>query len=1040
MNTVYLALPCYNLEDFSLVRTDYEVREILSAWLAAFDPELILWYETAPAWISAWSPYESPHDDILLIPSCAQSGLDYSWLEQRRLEGCKVFDATDDIESQVNFIKDSLKEIAADKRVKDGIADDDPNGPAIPVFADPDSLSDLQRSLKREFQAVALGYMQSEAITRRMRYMSCLDTEQFRRMIVLAAEGWRDNDETKCREGLQKAVDAIIQSKEYYFPTENYLLDYIVVSSKKHFPQLVDILNQLTIPDSPYSTLKPSFFMTGKRLEQFSEEYPDSFQKLLELTGTGTTTLVSGEYVESPLPLMPPEGVLDRFYDALYRFKQLTNRPLLHYGRLECGLTPLLPGILKRLGFEAALHFCMDSGHVPQPDKSKMVWEGLDGYEIQAVSQVPLDANSPEKIFVSPEIVAERADNDYTLAVLFAHKPAPLPELSNGLFDLMRLGARYGALVGNFSTLKSYLDNTRYSGEHTYYDPENYDSPLLGKWVEKKWTDPLSRWTRYYSLSALLTTVGTLESLAAALTKTFDRDPVSESYSALNDAIREKTFDQSGLNERLLPEVSARLTEAAEKIARKAFGKSAWEQSEQAKRTNPAAAPSGFLAINPLPWTVRQTIDVSGLESTPDQADPVKKLFPESKQAVVEIPSCGFAWIPAGSGQAPPEKKSWLGRLGQVELDPLAEETTLRNEFFELSFDPATGMLLGVYDYKTHGTRFAQQLAYRLGSPRVLENKDDSMDYSISVADRFESSCDDYSGRLTIFGRLVDREAQTLCEFEQTVTVKRRSRVIDFNVKLNPVQEPDERPWKSYVACRWAWPDGAAVVSQSVGWAALETSQREMVAPSFIDIRTEKKSLTILPGGLSYHRLLGDRRLDTLLLVQGETQREFNWSIAVDVDDPARAAQEYWTQPVCVPGFGAGLSPRQPTAWLVDFDVPNLQITSAFAETDQAEIPDSSGNTIDSAESAVPPELAASSEAAASSESAALPAPRQSLILRIQEVSGEKTETLISFFKPAKSAQIDDFRGQKLRALDIDCGRVALTLPAFGWEEIRVDF
>ena len=996
------------MEDFSLVRDDYEVQEILGAWLVAFDPELILWYDQAPGWISAWSPYESPHDDIILIPSCSQSGLDYSWLEQRRLEGCKISDAATDIDSQIKFIKDSLKEIAVDKRFRDNIADDDPNGPTVPVFADPETRTELQKELILEFQAVALGYMQSEAITRRMRYMSSLDTEQFRRMIVLAAEGWRDNDEKKCREHLQKAVDAVIQSKEYYFPTENYLVDYIVVSSRKQFPQLAEILRQISEPDSPYSAIKPSFFLTGKRLEQLSQDDPDSFRKLLDLIQSSATSLVSGEYLESPLPILPPEGILDRFYDALFRFKQLTDLPLKYYGRLESGLTPVLPGILKRLGFEAALHFSLDSGHVPQPDKSKALWTGLDGYDIPAFTQVPLDASQPNKIFLCPETIAERADNDYTLAVLFAHKPTPLPELANGLFDLMRRGAQYGSLVGQFSTLKTYLDNTRHSGAQTYYDPESYENPLLEKWVGKGWTDPLTRWTKYYSLSAFLTAVGTLESLAAALTKTFDRDPASESYSALNESILGKSFSTEALDGVFVPEMQARLNDAAERIARKAFGKAAWEQSQKAQRENPGAKPSGVLAINPLPWTVRQAIDVSGLESLPDQTDPVKKLFPESQQAIVELPPCGFAWIPAGTGQSPTEKQTWLGRLGKVELGPLADKTTVRNEYFELNFDRATGALLSVYDYKTHGTRFAQQLAFRLGSPRVLENKDDTMDYSISVADRFETQCDDYSGRLTIFGRLVDREAQTLCEFEQTVTVKRRSRIIDFDVKLNPVTLPDERPWKSYVACRWAWPDSTAVVSQSVGSAALQTNQRELVSPSFIDVRSDKSSLTILPGGLPYHRLLGDHQMDTLLLVQGETQREFRWALGVDIDDPAQAAQEYWTKPVLAAGYGPGLTLRQPTAWLIQLDAPNLQITSAFAE---------SGNPDDPAD-----------------------ADRQSLILRVQETFGEETQTLISFFKSAQSAQIDDFRGQKIRNLDVDCGRVALKIPAFGWEEIRVDF
>ena len=59
----------------------------------------------------------------------------------------------------------------------------------------------------------------------------------------------------------------------------------------------------------------------------------------------------------------------------------------------------------------------------------------------------------------------------------------------------------------------------------------------------------------------------------------------------------------------------------------------------------------------------------------------------------LDVPSMGFSWIDATAEPqaATVARKGWFGRRKPQELPPMAEQNVLRNEFFEVHFDPHTG-------------------------------------------------------------------------------------------------------------------------------------------------------------------------------------------------------------------------------------------------------------------------------------------------------------------------------------------------------------
>ena len=138
------------------------------------------------------------------------------------------------------------------------------------------------------------------------------------------------------------------------------------------------------------------------------------------------------------------------------------------------------------------------------------------------------------------------------------------------------------------------------------------------------------------------------------------------------------------------------------------------------------------------------------------------------------------------------------------------------------------------------------------------------------------------TGQVMVRGRLVDRSGQLLAGFQQSTRITWGSRVIEVEIELDPRRQPDADPWNSYYAARFAWGQDAPTLYRSVNQATLASDAAILESPYFIEIPGEAGRTAVLAAGLPYHRRCGLRKLDSLLLVQGETARRFRLGIAID--------------------------------------------------------------------------------------------------------------------------------------------------------------
>jgi alpha-mannosidase len=258
---------------------------------------------------------------------------------------------------------------------------------------------------------------------------------------------------------------------------------------------------------------------------------------------------------------------------------------------------------------------------------------------------------------------------------------------------------------------------------------------------------------------------------------------------------------------------------------------------------------------------------------------------------------------------------------------PLAEENVLRNEYFEAIIDERTGAVRAINDFHGRHPRLAQQIALR--TPLSGERDEaGELHYSVMSADEIRvAATGPVMGEIVSKGKLCDRQGSRLAGFKQTARAWRDSRILELEIELDAERLPGPNPWNSYYACRFAWHDETCKIFRGVNSTTQPADVSRLESPQFIDIRSDSQRTTILCGGLPYHRKLGLRKLDTLLVVQGETARRFRLGVGIDLPNAMTAALDFLApQTICFPSA----MPPTKHGWLFHLDRRNV-IASRWA-------------------------------------------------------------------------------------------------------------
>ncbi|MBN2473751.1 MAG: hypothetical protein JXB62_04045 [Pirellulales bacterium] len=956
-NQLVILLPCHSLEDFSLNRQTDEADQVLSAWSALWHPSLLGVAQSMPTWHPADAPPSQPASYLIVIPQCSRDLLPEGWVQQAQSEGACVIDGQ---QSRQQMVAEALQRL-------DG-------GP-----------TQIAQELLSDFLALGFCHLQVELLTRQLRYMSNLDEDAFRRETLAAAQGALEGDEETARSRLRSAFDLLHEGREYFYPVEAHLLDLTLVAPTT----LGKALRAELARPSPINLL-----VTGEAIEALAREEPETLRALAGAIEKGTAAIVGGEFYEPALPLLTPEAIgeqLRRGLDAYQR--HLGCRPTI-FGRRRFGLSPVLPQILRRYGFTGAVHSTLDDGRFPTGNQSRIQWQGLDGTVIEALGRVPLDASRAEAFLRLPERLGDAMDLDHVATVILAHWPG---QTSSWYEDLRRI-ASYSTALGTFATIDHYFDQTGLAGQQTSYRPDQYRSPYLRQAVSAGQADPISRWARYFQRRAAVEAAATLDALATIVSGRAAEQPADganeharPAAERLLDEVEDCLNGRSDSGEELDRTIEGQLHEATERFSG-ALGSGPGPDDGQGP---------GFLVANPCSFSRRLCVEVPGLPRAPETAGAVRAAADDL--AIVDVPPMGFAWLGPGAGGPPAAKPSRTGRTRRraesKEDPPLAEENTLRNEFFEVTIDPHTGAIQSIADYYSRGARLAQQIAMRL-APVGRHDDGDDEGYSLMAADQISvTSVGPIIGEIVCRGRLVDRQARRLAGFAQTTRIRRGSRVIELRIDLDVERPLDRDPWHSYYAVRFAWGDATANLYRSVNLANCPTDVLLLEAPHFIDVRAGKARTTLLTGGLPYHRRFGLRKIDTLLAVHGERARSFRLGIGVDLPHPVPAALDF-VAPKAI--RSATVHPPAPSGWLFHVDCRNVIATHWEPVLSQGRV--------------------------------------EGFRVRLLETDGRKTEVGLRAFRPLQSAEKINAGETPPTQLCVQADQVTVPMGPHNWIDVEGRF
>ncbi len=335
---------------------------------------------------------------------------------------------------------------------------------------------------------------------------------------------------------------------------------------------------------------------------------------------------------------------------------------------------------------------------------------------------------------------------------------------------------------------------------------------------------------------------------------------------------------------------------------------------------------------------------------------------------------------------------------------PLAEPALLRNEFLEAHIDPATGGLRAVGDYGKRGNRMSQQLAYRQDHASTAGKSPDEESaaaYSMMVGEACDVvQANSVVGQITTRGRLQDPTGRVLANFEQTFRLTRGSRVLQLQIHIQPRIDPQTDPWRSYFACRFAWPSEVADLERSYHDQRRPSKARRLESPLLVLVDDGAQKTTILTGGLPYHRRVGPRMLDTLLIAGHEVERTFHLGIGLDLKQPLREALGMLLPDLTVPHLAGVTATR--SAWLFHLDARNACITGLQPLLQDDRV--------------------------------------VGVRFRIAETDGRSSSVCLRSFRPFQSARKVDAAGQTISSCDVVEDQLCFALAAHELTEIEACF
>lgn len=956
-----ILVPSHSLEDFPNDLGDEPAASLLNAFAVAWHPALLAEIGFLPGWRRADDPPIPPLDSqLVIIPAPSDSWVPHNWVNDAREQGATV----------VSGLHDRKEMLAAMNLAE----------------------SEIDADLVADFLALGTCWLQTELLMRHMRNFGNIEEARLQNRAVAAARAAVAHDTETAVAHLKAAFEIILEARERFYPVECYLLDLCLLTPE----QVNDALRHDLAGTSPFTLMG-----IADDWAKICAEHPDVQESIRQAWSAAKVCLVGGEERETQIPLLPLNSVAWHLERGLEIYRQLWNRTPAVWGRRRYGLCAALPQLLTKFGFQAGLHVAFDDGIYPDFEHAKLRWQGSDGTVIDSLSRIPLAADSAASYLRFPVRMAESMDHDQVAGIVFAR----WPELEQPWFDDFRRIAKYAPVLGRFVTFEQFFQTAESPGKLATYDSKEYFSPYLIQAVARRDLDPISRFTDHVQRRQAFDAAQWCRGTARALmNRPVETDEDRQIESAL--------------------EAAAPPVEDAAVIAAACEQLKAIETSGPRELANlvvsGAANQTGYLIINPLSFPRMAVVELPALKSPPQITGAVKGVqWVEARSAseepsppslasatgfpsaivLVDLPACGFVWIGTDEqGKLPPPSKL-----------AMAESDLVRNDFFDVTLSEQTGGIRQIRLHNTRANRLSQQLSFRFPREKTIpaateDGHPEKTQYAAMLLDtqRIVSN-GPVVGEIETQGRVVDPVDETLLvKFTQRIRVARLLPTIDVDIELTDVKLPEGDPWNNAFVSRFAWNDSTAAITRAIWHAAQPVGGDRLESFDYLEIAEGQDRATIIPHGLPFHRRTGPRMLDSLLIVEGETRRNFRFTIAIDQPYPLQASRAATIPPFVVP-TEQGPPRSGKSGWFYHLDAKHVQVLKV------------SGVVSDDANAA-------------------------GICLRIVETEGRTGQVRLRLFRTPASARKRDFTTATLNTLPIEDDAVVINLSANEMADVELRF
>ena len=617
----------------------------------------------------------------------------------------------------------------------------------------------------------------------------------------------------------------------------------------------------------------------------------DGLEMLRSRLAEGSAAIVGGNQTELPDPLLAKETTLNQIQTGNATAQQLTGNRYSVFMRRRGGLNCDLPCILDGLDFLGAMHFALDRASIPHGSSGAIQWSGPGDSSIMARSEAPLDASEPGTFLDFAVQFGKQIDSAHSATMLLTHwagKTCPAFD------DVVRISQRSNVL-GSFQTLDEHFDDIYDPGYGDRFLGDEYRPGYLNEAIAAKAPAPISSiavyWKRFFRLSA----VNQLQTMICLLAKD-DHATIKAVVKAQQDlveiqnAIERETENWQAPNAKTDAQLGAAEQAALQTMQKLLEGKSEASGAEQGQKCS--------AVVNPLSFSRR----MEATSTTPPGGDhAIQTCTDPFQMSAADEVTGGTTWTCDVPGQSVVRLVDHAAStfVSEKKAPSVQADNLLRNEFFEATIDAASGGLRSILFHGKRGNRAGQRLVMRDGTqPKVVSK--------MICESVVSSNLSKITGQIQTSGR-IEMAAAVVATFTQTFRLTRGQRVLELEIEIEPTKElPDSA--SSYFASQLAWQDEACTIRSGSQMARHETNDPKIESPNFVEISASDYRLTLLAGGLPWHQRVERCKLDTLLVVGRERQRNFRIGIGIDITHATRAAINFNSPVLKLEGLPASIN------------------------------------------------------------------------------------------------------------------------------------